>query len=226
MGVYEGTDNLEVMQLAENYNAFLSKLVIGAATNANRILDFGAGIGTFALQMTNAGYEVECVEPDAAQLERIKEHGIVAYSSIEQVPPASVSYIYSLNVLEHIEDDGRVVKELAEKLEDGGRIMIYLPAFNVLYSSMDEKVGHFRRYDRSMLRVLLENAGLTIECLEYVDSAGFFASLIFKLFGNKSGDLNPVGLKIFDRYVFPVSRVFDRFLGKVLGKNVYAVAVK
>jgi len=224
MGAYEGTDNLEIMQLAENYNAFLAELVGGATAGTEKILDFGAGIGTFAVKMRNAGFHVACVEPDLEQLGRIEQLGFRAYASIDDVQQGSVDFIYSLNVLEHIENDQGALKNLADKLVEGGRVLIYVPAFNMLYSSMDEKVGHYRRYTRSMLKSLAESAGLNVERIEYVDCAGFFVSFIFKYIGNKEGDINASALKIFDRYVFPLSRFFDRIFGRFFGKNVSMIA--
>ena len=45
---YTGTDNLEAMKEAVNYNRFLAALVAGEARPGERLLDFGAGVGTFA----------------------------------------------------------------------------------------------------------------------------------------------------------------------------------
>ena len=40
------------------------------------------------------------------------------------------------------------------------------------------------------------------------------------------GDINPRMLKLYDRAVFPLSALLDILLGRLLGKNAYAVAVK
>ena len=42
---YTGVDNLEIMEEAKNYNAFLRALVTAQAAPKYRILDFGAGSG-------------------------------------------------------------------------------------------------------------------------------------------------------------------------------------
>lgn len=71
--------------------------------------------------------------------------------------------IYSYNVLEHIKDDVLILKILKEKLNPGGVLLLYLPAFQCLYSSMDKKVGHYRRYTRPRLMSLLQQSGFVIE---------------------------------------------------------------
>jgi hypothetical protein len=119
-----------------------------------------------------------------------------------------------------------VVDDLARKLSPGGRLFIYVPAFQALFSSMDRKVGHFRRYRRTQLVQLIERAGLTVVRAKYVDSLGFLATLLYKLLGSNTGDLNRRSIVVFDRIVFPISRLFDLLLGRMLGKNLYVVATK
>ena len=57
-------------------------------------------------------------------------------------------FIYSSNVLEHIYDDVKSLKQLESKLTKNGTLVLYLPAFQILYSDLDRSVGHFRRYSK------------------------------------------------------------------------------
>lgn len=109
-------------------------------------------------------------------------------------------------------------------LKPGGRLLLYVPALNILFSSMDRKIGHFRRYRRKDLAQLARRVGFEIERCEYADSMVFFAALLYKMIGSRRGDVSPRGLKIYDRYVFPLSCVLDRMGGsKVFGKNLVAI---
>lgn len=226
MSTYTGTDNLEVMAEAVNYNRFLVDRIAGEASPGDRILDFGAGIGTFALALTQAGHRVDCLEPDAGQASRLNALGLTTYTALEQVDDGSLDYIYTANVLEHIEDDAGTVHALLQKLRNGGHLLVYVPAFNLLYSSMDRKVGHLRRYRAGELTALARAAGFVGVHCRYVDSLGFAASLAFRAIGNDTGDINMTALKLYDRVVFPVSRVLDRITGRWFGKNVLLTAVK
>ena len=67
MTEYTGTDNLEIMAEAVNYNRFLNRLILNHAKKGDRILDFGAGIGTFASAISDRGFKVDCVEVDIEQ---------------------------------------------------------------------------------------------------------------------------------------------------------------
>src|SRR6185312_7274103 len=59
--------------------------------------------------------------------------------------------IVLVNVLEHIEDDIGALVDLRELLEPGGRLCVFVPAFEGLYSDFDRRIGHRRRYRRSQL---------------------------------------------------------------------------
>lgn len=224
MSDYSGTDNLEVMAEAINYNRFLTELVLTRAKVQDRILDFGAGIGTFASIVANAGHDVCCVEPDPKQAELIAQRGLEVHVSLDRIADASLDYIYTLNVLEHIEDDIGVLRQLRSKLKPLGRLLVYVPAFQTLYSSMDRKVGHHRRYRADILMARAREAGFEVREWRYIDCLGFFASLVYKMIGNELGEVNRRALVIYDRFVFPVSRFCDRICGRWFGKNVLLVA--
>jgi SAM-dependent methyltransferase len=226
MEKYTGTDNLEVMALAVNYNAFLTELVLRYAGDAAALLDFGAGIGTFAATLVERGRAVSCIETDTDQAGMIAAKGIPVQQRVSDYPDNSFDFIYSLNVLEHIEDDVQALTELRRVLKPQGKIFIYVPALNVLYSSMDRKVGHHRRYSRRSLQHLGRSAGYRVSHCRYADSLGFPATLLFKLTNNTSGDLNPGPLTLYDKWIFPLSRLGDYLTSRLFGKNVYCVLEK
>jgi SAM-dependent methyltransferase len=226
MNSYTGTDNLEVMADAVNYNRFLTDVVLSEAQDGDLILDFGAGIGTFSARIARHGYRVECVEPDPNQASVIAQSGLTVHLGLNEIHDESVDYVYLLNVLEHVEDHVGVLRAIAGKLKPGGRILIYVPAFEWLFSSMDRKVGHFRRYTRTSLANAAEDAGFTVVRTIYCDSLGFLAALAYKYVGDRDGNLNPKSLIFYDRIVFPLSRFLDKVLGQFVGKNCALVARK
>ena len=224
MSDYSGTDNLEVMAGAINYNDFLADLVLSRARPGDRILDFGAGIGTFAAVIAKAGHEVCCIEPDPKQAAVIAQRGLEVHAALDLIADASLDYIYTLNVLEHIEDDTAMLRQLRSKLKPAGRLLVYVPAFQILYSSMDRKVGHYRRYRADALAGLARGAGFKVSDARYADCLGFFATLVFKLLGGNSGEVNGSALVIYDRFAFPLSRLGYRAVGRWFGKNVLLFA--
>jgi SAM-dependent methyltransferase len=223
---YEGVDNLEAMEQAVNYNAFLAREVATEALPGRLIVDFGAGVGTFARPLHRRGVNVVCVENDARLAERLRSEGMRVETSIGALPDSSIDYLYSLNVLEHVEDDAACVSSWLAKLKPGAPLLLYVPAFMVLYSDMDRHVGHFRRYRRTELTSLLRQAGFHIQRDTYVDSLGFFASLALRFSSHSGGVLDPGTVRTYDRLGFPASRLLDRVAGPFFGKNVLVRAIR
>ena len=64
---YSGIENLEAMEEAVNYQRFLTSLIVKLVESAgpgSALLDFGAGVGTYASRARALGYTVLCVEVD------------------------------------------------------------------------------------------------------------------------------------------------------------------
>jgi SAM-dependent methyltransferase len=209
---YTGVDNLEVMDSAVKYQRFMAGLLTLAAglPGTERVVaDFGAGVGTLARAARSLGWQVTCVDLDPALRARLHADGFDVAAS--------------LNVLEHIEDDATVVSAFHRVLKPGAPLLLYVPAFPVLYSSLDRLVGHVRRYRRKGLVDLVESAGFTVQTCNHADSLGFAAALAYRVVGG-SGMLDERGVKLYDRFLFPASRGLDRFAKRFFGKNLVLIA--
>ena len=225
---YTGIENLEIMKEARNYNNFIIKIIRKYAPknlDAN-IYDFGAGTGQFSLIWEGINDKFKAIEIDPLLRKNLENKGIRVVT-LDDIQKNSAEFIYSINVLEHIERDTEILDKLYEKMKPGCKILVYVPAFNFLWTAMDDAVCHVRRYDRKSLERKFLASGFITDRLSYVDSAGFFATLIFKIFSKANGTLNPTLVKIFDVYFFPLGRVLDNlFFENIFGKNLLIVAHK
>ena len=222
---YSGRDNLEAMKKATRYNDFLIGLIRKNAVG-DLALDHGAGAGTFAKPVSEGDINVLCMEPDDTLRAELADSGLDVAASLEEIPNGSVDYAYTLNVLEHIEDDRKAIADLYRCLKPGGRILVYVPAFQILFSQMDDHVGHFRRYRRKPLIQVLRSVGFDVSQGRYVDSLGFLATLVYKLVGDRSGSVSPGSVAFYDSLIFPLSRVIDFLSVGSFGKNLAIVATK
>lgn len=222
---YSGRENLEAMEHARNYNEFLLSL-ISRHVAGPEVMDFGAGAGTFCIPAARQYHRITCVEPDAILADCLRTAGFRVAMDLQEIAESSIDSIYSFNVLEHIEDDEGVLYELRRRLRSGGKLLLYVPAFNLLFSAMDRKVGHFRRYRRRGLERRLRRAGFEVLYSRYADSLGFFAALVYKLVGDGSGVIDARGVRAYDTFLFPVSRALDFAAGPFFGKNLIVSARK
>ena len=224
-GQYSGVDILEALESAHNYNDYLTYL-IRESTESKDLTDFGAGIGTFSKRLRMAGYHVKCIEPDLVQRERLEEQGFDTFANITSVPDNSISFIFSLNVFEHIEHDTIALREVHQKLKPGGALLIYVPAFECLWTSLDEKLGHYRRYTKTTLLRLVQQQGFAIEHVRYADCLGFIAALVFRLLNRSTSTLSATTIKFYDHWLFRPSRVLDKLFDRWFGKNVWVLCRK
>lgn len=82
-------------------------------------------------------------------------------------PPFAVGFqvIGLFDVLEHLPDDGRVLRDLRAMLAPGGALVLTVPANKALWSYFDEASRHVRRYEQAELRQRLEQNGFQVEYL-------------------------------------------------------------
>lgn len=74
----------------------------------------------------------------------------------------SFDVIGAYDVLEHIEDDVRVLTEMARALRPGGIVVLAVPQHRWLWSAQDRDAQHVRRYARGELESRLARAGFDI----------------------------------------------------------------
>lgn len=227
---YSGiTELADAEQGLLNYYSNIVRLIVRrslgskAGLSKNLILEFGAGTG-FLSELIQDKYEVavDCLEVDSTLIDILREKGFNTYSELENLDK-KYDLIFSSNVLEHIEDDVQVLVDLKKNLKPNGLLVTYVPAFPILFSDLDRAVGHYRRYTRRELKLKLIQAGYEVDKIQYVDSLGFPASVLLRLMGYKSrGNIGGLAsLRIYDKLIFPTSRLLDSLgLKHLIGKNL------
>jgi SAM-dependent methyltransferase len=229
---YVGHDELVVLDKAVNYNRhiarqFASALPPEGSAHSPVVVDFGAGIGSISRWFRElTGISPVAVELDPQQRRFLGDRGLVALPTLDGLPDGSVDFVFSSNVFEHIENDLEVLQHVHRKLRSGGRVAMWVPAFPVLWTPLDDRVGHFRRYTTATARTLMTTAGFSCRSCHYQDSVGFLMALLFRFFGNKEGRLDEAAVRLFDRWLFPCSQKLDAICSRLFGKNILVVAVK
>lgn len=220
---YTGVGNLEAMEEAVNYQRYLITLLAdlgAAAAGGCPFLDFGAGVGTYARHARSLGHPVLCVEADADLTAHLAAQGFET-TTLPSVASGSQTALYSFNVIEHIDDDVGILRELFRVAAPGAPLLLYVPAFPALYSSMDRHVGHLRRYRKAELVQKTANAGFVVDRCHYADSLGFVVSLAYRyLLPGATGKIDGRSVRQYDRLVFPLSRLLDRAVDRWMGKNL------
>jgi SAM-dependent methyltransferase len=132
-----------------------------------KFLEIGCGRGDMLPMLSAAGHTGLAVEisesvfPEAvATAELLPDINVV--QSLAELANDSFQYLFAFEVLEHIEDDARHLQEWLRHLRPGGLVVITVPAHSKLWTSADDAVGHYRRYERETLIRLLEDSKLEV----------------------------------------------------------------
>ena len=207
-----------------NYNNNIINLILGVESQKKSILEFGAGSGALAKIVRDKLKKPPiCIEIDESLITLLQDDGFETYKSALDIEK-KFDLIYSSNVLEHIRDDDKILFELKDKLKEEGSLVLYLPAFQFLFTELDLKVGHYRRYEKNSLVNQLKRLGFKIKKIHYADSLGFIATFLIKIFGwnTKTGLGSKVSLVIYDKFFFHISRFLDIIgFNYLFGKNIF-----
>lgn len=225
---YSGTEELWLIdKCLQKYNLDIATKISREIMYCRNILEFGAGIGSIASLVQNITKKtIDCIEIDPLLYNFLISKNFKCYQQLNKV---DIKYdaVYSSNVFEHIENDQDYFMKIREVLNKDGVLIIYVPAFQILYSDIDKQVGHVRRYHKSDLCQKLVKSGFIISNSYYVDSIGFFVWLALKLFPGGGSQMSEKKLVAYDKIFYPISQLFDKLgLRNFIGKNLMVIAKK
>ena len=132
-----------------------------------------------------------------------------------------VDTVILANVLGHVYYGISAIEDIAKAVIPGGRIIIWEAADLELYSEFDRKTGRYQRYTPQELAGFLRDAGLEVEVSRYLNLLGGIFSR--RMVGRTKDYADPRLVRLYDRLVIPISRLFDR-LPLRFGQNVLVVA--
>jgi SAM-dependent methyltransferase len=81
--------------------------------------------------------------------------------------------VVCLNVIEHVADDLGAMKNIGDVLSKDGRAVILVPNGPGMFGTLDEVLGHKRRYTEATLRKLVQDAGLEVERIVRFNRVGW-----------------------------------------------------
>ena len=205
-----------------------------------KIAEIGGGIGTFSRQIvleylsSNRNARLEIFEPTACLFDQLERnfrqlHGeCLASGALTITPghfrtaPKQYDSILLINVLEHVQREDTLFHQIHESLQSNGVLIVFVPALQWLYSELDKKVGHYRRYEQESLYSLFERNGFTVVKTKYMDILGILPWYLMNVLG-KSHSFNPFLTKLYDQWFVPATRLVEQLSGAAVGKNLLMV---
>jgi 2-polyprenyl-3-methyl-5-hydroxy-6-metoxy-1,4-benzoquinol methylase len=233
----EGRQTLETIAEAHNFNRWTYDIIRPYCKGT--ILEIGSGIGNISKYFLEDNFQIHLSDirndyrnflktrfPETDHLGRIHHLDLVDPDFDSKFASFRNSFdtIFALNVIEHIQNDKLAIRNAISLLKPGGRLIILVPAFAVLYNNFDKELMHFKRYSANDLNQLLSVEGLKILDSFYFNAGGipgwFFSGSLQK---NKT--IPPQQMKAFDKLV-PFFRILDKMLLRKVGLSVIAIGEK
>ncbi len=174
--------DLRITNLARFIGAKLQPLT----KNKGSFIDIGAGSGLMMKYFMNLGYKVAGIELDSKLVTKMKKDPKLKGLRIEQGDITKLKgkkeydVVVCNDVIEHIEDDRKAIKNLWSFVKPGGMLVITVPAHSFLYCQRDVAWGHYRRYDRKELVEKVTETNGTVKFITYWNFIGFFVYLLME----------------------------------------------
>jgi SAM-dependent methyltransferase len=131
--------------------------------------------------------------------------------------------VVCINVLEHIKEDIKCLKNAYGLLPARGKIVLVLPAFPYAFGTIDVSDNHYRRYNKKIL-IQLKKIGFRIVKARYMNFPGLIGWIwhgkILKLKVHKEGDLD-----LFNKLV-PLFFFFEKIFFFLPGLSLIVVGEK
>ncbi len=136
------------------------------------LADIGGGNGFVSLALTRAGFDTVMIEPGAVGIRNAASRGLTSlvHATLQEADfaPESVPAAGLFDVLEHVDDDRQLLRDVHRTLTPGGRLFLSVPAYASLWSTEDDLVGHHHRYTTTNLARIVEGAGFVVELATYL----------------------------------------------------------
>jgi SAM-dependent methyltransferase len=106
------------------------------------------------------------VDVSRPALSRLKARG--GLSTLGEItalpfPDCTFDLLCAFDIVEHVEDDRQVFRELGRVARDDATVIFSVPLHPARWSAFDVLVGHVRRYDPDELLAILEERSLVLE---------------------------------------------------------------
>ena len=168
-------------RIRHDFRAVSLNEIICKLTPRGHVLDIGCGSGAMSAELLERGDDVVSQDASDAMLDMCRAYlqqrhlsteGLRKGSALEVAEQGAFDAVVALDVIEHLDDDVAALGTFRRALKQTGTLVLSVPALSWMYGPKDEQVGHFRRYDKSRLLRVLDEAGFVIDAIRYWNMLG------------------------------------------------------
>lgn len=227
-----GEKTLQVISSADKLNRWMFDTIFPFCKG--RILEIGSGIGNISQFFINNKLDITLSDIRPNYCNNLNEKFRTNVLCIDLVDKdfdakfkdvfETFDTIFSLNVIEHIENDDQAIANCRKLLKKGGCLILLAPAYQNLYSNFDKELEHYRRYTCKNLSELMKNEKFNIIHKQYFNFVGMFAWFFSgKVLRKKT---IPQGQMIIYNKLVPLFKLIDKLILKKAGLSTIVVGQK
>jgi SAM-dependent methyltransferase len=136
-------------------------LLSALAGSASARLEIGPGLHP---RLPIAGtHFLDVSRPPIVSLKARGGRALVGEITALPYPDRTFDLICAFDIVEHVEDDQQVFRELARVARHDAVVIFSVPLHSARWSAFDDLVGHVRRYDRDQLLAILDAHHFALE---------------------------------------------------------------
>ncbi len=215
----KGPEILDILANAPRFNRWMAGTI--RPYLGPRVIELGAGIGNLSVLLSRGRERYIASDIDDEHLARlanrlqyrqsVEVHRCDLESPDDFTPFArSLDAAVCLNVIEHVANDRQALANIYSVLAPGGRAVILVPQGMSVYGTLDDVLGHHRRYSEAELRARMTEAGFRVERIVKFNRATFPAWFVNgRIFRKRT--FSRFQIAVFDSLVWFWRRA-DRFL--------------
>ena len=133
-------------------------LTISKKLGIKNLLDIGAGVGGLGIEVSQDSINYYFSEPDINSnkflVEKFGKEKEISLNGNLNTNFKETSALIFLDVFEHVKDPKQLFNEYSNILKIGDYLIFTVPAYQFLWSFWDIHLGHFRRYNRKVVKNL------------------------------------------------------------------------
>ncbi len=200
-------------------------------------LDIGCGAGSNLKLLLSAGVKAIGLDRSIYVLSLLSKKlpVLLLNGDLNKLPVRSnsIGLIIAMDILEHLDNDANGITEFYRTLNNGGMLIVTVPAFEFLRGIQDIATGHKRRYLRREITNKLREGGFEILKASYFNFFLFFPILlgrrIIRFLGLRVESENKINsplVNFFLRTIFSIEPYILKYFSFPFGVSIFCIAKK
>ena len=232
-----GETTLDVIAKANKFNRWMYETI--KPYYKGNILEIGSGLGNISKYVLSDNFKIQLTDIRSGYCDRLEQNfgnnpNVLGIESMDLVDDHfdekfskhfnKYETVFALNVVEHIHNDVTALENCYKLLINGGKLIILVPSYQILFNQFDTELGHYRRYNITSLSSIFNKSGYNIVHKQYFNFIGILGWYVSgKILKRKT---IPSGQMSLYNMLVPIFKIIDKIILNSIGLSTIVVGEK